>query len=375
MFSGMKIALTASLLSLLCGPLSAAAAADVPLFAGDATLEISLPIDFDRLCRPREEEECDFTRSTLRFEDGPEGWRSIPVEVKIRGGWRSLSRNCSAPLLWLRFDETEVRGTPFEGQSLLPLTTHCGKGLSLASLERGSKRADYEQFLLREYLAHRIYNLLSEYSLRTRLVRIAYPDPAHPDRRPAPHYAFLTEHFDALATRSGTQRLERGGFAADRLDAETAAVLALFQYLVGNTDWSIARERNTMLLQTAAGQQLPVPYDLDMSGLVDADYAGPAPGLPIEDVRERYFLGYCQPGTDWNALFDHFSAREEAIMGLVDEVPGLSRASRRTSSRYLRQFFSLLESAQCRNDNIMAVCQPWPPSGEDHTSPLTDGAR
>ena len=263
----------------------------------------------------------------------------------------------------------------FEGQFLLPLTTHCGKGLSLDSLSRGSSRADYEQFLLREYLAHRIYNALSAFSLRTRLVHITYPDPARPDRRPAPHYAFLTEHFDALAARSGAQRLERGGFEAGKLDAQVAAELALFQYLVGNTDWSIARERNTMLLQTADGRQLPVPYDLDMSGLVDADYAGPAPGLPIEDVRERYFLGYCQPGTDWDALFDHFSSQQDAILDLTDEVPGLSRASRRTSRRYLQQFFTLLESAQCRNDNIVAVCQPWPPSGEDHTSPLANGAR
>lgn len=130
-----------------------------------------------------------------------------------------------------------------------------------------------------------------------------------------------------------------------------------------------------MLLQSADGRQVPVPYDLDMSGLVDADYAGPPPGLPIQHVRERYFLGYCQPGTDWDALFDHFSRRREAVLGLVDEVPGLSRASRRGAAKYLGQFFMLLESPQCRNDNIRSVCQPWPPSGEDHTSPLTDGAR
>jgi hypothetical protein len=351
--------------ALLCG---GPARAEAPLFTSDTVLKLTIPLDFKSLCRPRETEDCEFAPTTLIYGDETSGKRSVPVEVKVRGGWRSLARNCSTPLLWLRFREEEVLGTPFEGQWLLPLTTHCGKGVSVESITRGTKRSDFEQYLLREFLAYRVYNVLTDLSLRTRLVRISYPDPDRPTRSRL-HYAFLTEHFDTTAARTGNQRPERGGFEADRLDAQAAARLALFQFMIGNTDWSIARERNTMLLQSGEGRQFPVPYDFDMSGLVDADYAGPAPGLPIDDVRDRYFLGYCQPGTDWDALFAEFAEKSSAILDLGDRLPGLTRASQRWVHRFLEEFFAILGSPEQRRQEITEACQPWPPTKIDHMVP------
>jgi len=352
--------------ALLCG---GPAHAEEPLFASDTVMKLTIPLDFKSLCRPRETEDCDFAPTTLIYVDADGEKRSVPVEVKVRGGWRSLARNCSTPLLWLRFTEATVVGTPFEGQELLPLTTHCGKGVSVEASTRATPRKDYEQYLLREFLAYRVYNLLTDLSLRTRLVRISYPDPDRPTRSRL-HYAFLTEHFDAAAARTGNQRPERGNFEAERLDAQAAARLALFQFMIGNTDWSIARERNTMLLQNSEGRQFPVPYDLDMSGLVAADYAGPAPGVPIDDVRDRYFLGYCQPGIDWDALFVEFSDQSKVVLDLGDLLPGMSRKSQRWVHRFLEGFFAILVSPEQRRELIMDACQPWPPSPIDHMTPL-----
>jgi hypothetical protein len=354
------------LAALLC---PATAMAEAPLFAENTVMTLSIALDFDDLCRPRESEACDFVPTVLVYGTESGGKQSIPVEIKTRGGWRSLKRNCSAPLLWVRFAAEAVAGTPFEGQTLLPLTTHCGKGLSVASATRAIPRGDFEQYLLREFLAYRIYSTLTDLSLRTRLVRISYPDPGQSGRSTL-HYAFFTEHFDDAAARTGNERPERGSFDAERLDPQAAARLALFQFMIGNTDWSIARERNTMLLQSGEGKQLPVPYDMDMSGLVNADYAGPAPGLPIASVRERYFLGFCQPGVDWDALFADFDSKSDAILALGEQLPGFSRNSQRWIHRYLEGFFAVMDSAEQRKDQITAACHPWPPSSEDHTTPL-----
>lgn len=348
---------------------SALARGEAPLFAEDTVLKISLPVDFRDLCRPRESENCDFTQTVLIYGSASGEKRSLPVEIKVRGGWRSLSRNCSAPLLWVRFDEDSTAGTPFAGQSLLPLTTHCGKGMSVNSIRRAIRSSDFEQYLLREFLAHRVYNLMTDLSLRARLVRISYPNPDRTGRS-AQHYAFFTEHFVFAAERTGKRYLQRGNFDADRLDAQSAGRLALFQFMIGNTDWSIARERNTMLLQDSDGIQLPVPYDMDMSGLVNAAYAGPPPGLPIDDVRERYFLGYCQPGTDWNALFAEFNDRKKRVLDLVYRLPGLNRNSQKWTWRYLESFFEILDSAERRQKSIIGACQPWPPAPVDHTAAL-----
>jgi hypothetical protein len=341
-------------------------AAESPLFASDDVMELALTVDFDSLCRPRETEECGFEATTMEYRDDAGNWRSLPIEVQIRGGWRSLARNCSAPLLWVRFGEGQAAGTPFEGQSLLPLTTHCGRGLSLDRSTRRATRADYEQYLLREYLGHRLYRKLTEFSVGVRLVRISYPDPDG-SGRPALHYAFFTEHFDDVAARTDSRRLPRGSFEAEKLDAQSAAALALFQFMIGNTDWSIARERNTALL-IKDGLQIPVPYDLDMSGLVDASYAGPAVGLPIDSVRQRYFLGYCQPGTDWERVFARFAQLESALLSLPGEIPGLSRKSRKTTSNFLEKFFEIIALPEVREGCIVQHCQPWPPVAEDHTS-------
>lgn len=355
-----------ALLALFSGP-APAAAPETALFAGHDPLELSLEVDLENLCRPRESDDCGFSPSTLLYRAGSGEKRSLPVEIKVRGGWRSLTRNCSVPLLWVAFRDEDTAGTLFEGQSLLPLTTHCGRGLSVNPDMNGIRRADYEQYLLREYLAHRVYNELTEYSVRVRLARIVYLKPGK--TRGVSHYTFFSEHFDSIAARTGTERRDRGSFDAGRLDPQAAARLALFQYAIGNTDWSIARERNTMLLETADARQIPVPYDLDMSGLVNAKYAGPAPGLPIDEVRERYFLGYCQPGTDWDALFAYFIERKDAVLAVGGGIPGLSRNSQRSTGKFLEGFFRTLGSEDDRREHIVQACLPWPPGEEDHTSP------
>ena len=358
---------------LLAGPLCAGPSIDSTgtqalLFDAEDVLDITIPLHFKDLCRPREDENCDFISTTLNYP-GPAGETvSLPIEIKVRGGWRSLSTNCSAPLLWIRFEDERTAGTPFEGQELLPLTTHCGPGFSLEAISNRPPKSSWQEYLLKEYLAQRLYGQFTEASLRSRLIRVHYPDPDKP-RHIIHNYAFFTEHFDDMAARINTVRLERGSFDHEKLDNRAADILALFQFMIGNTDWSIVRERNTILVETPDGRQVPVPYDFDMSGLVNAHYAGPAPGLPIDSVRQRHYLGFCHPEQDWDELFEFFTARREAVMDLAARVPDLDEDSSGSARSFLEQFFSLLESEQARSEKIVSACKPWPPSTVDHTTP------
>lgn len=344
------------------------ARADTPLFDSHSVLELSIPLDFSSLCRPRETPDCDYTSTSIEYLDEHGRQQSIPIEVKIRGGWRSLTKNCSAPLLFIRFNEQETTGTPFEGQSLLPLTTHCGQGLSLEAFQAPQRSSTWEQYLLREYLAHRLYNVITDVSLNARLVRMTYPNPDKP-KRSIVNYAFFTEHFLSVAKRNYDVLLQRGNFDHEKLDSHAADLLALFQYMIGNTDWSIVRERNIVLLRDWGGLFLPLPYDFDMSGLVNAAYAGPAPTLPIEEVTERYYLGFCHPDTDWDSLFDTYLSKQETMLSLPGEIPGLDKHSIMKADHFLEQFFRILNSRDLREARIQKRCQPWPPSAIDHTTP------
>jgi hypothetical protein len=338
------------------------------LFDSHSVLKLTLPVNFKTLCRPRETADCDYTATKLEIEDEDGVTQSIPVEIRIRGGWRALSENCDVPLLFIRFSEQSTSGTPFEGQSLLPLTTHCGKFHGLANPIAARKHGSYEELLLREYLGYRLYNLITDTSLGVRLVRINYENPEKPGRIIS-SYAFFAEHFNSLAARKKAELLPRFSLDHETLDTHSANMLALYQFMIGNTDWSIVRQRNTILIQSPGGKQVPVPYDLDMSGLVNAHYAGPAPGLPIDDVRERYYLGFCHPDIDWTSLFSEFRHMQAALLALPGEIRELGKKDQKSAVRYLEKFFTILNSAEQAKKKIIDACQPWPPSPIDHTTP------
>ncbi len=320
-----------------------------------------MPLDFKTLCRPREDPNCDYTPTVLEYVDGMGSVGSVPIEVIIRGGWRSLSKNCSAPLLFIRFDENKTPGTPFEGQTMLPLTTHCGQGISIEAAKTRQRPSDWERYLLKEYLAHLLYNEITDISLEARLVRITYIDPDKPNRKIV-NYAFFTEHFKSVAARNGYELKDRGSFIPGNLDLGAADLMALFQLMIGNTDWSIAKERNIILLHAADGTQVPLPFDFDMSGLVNAQYAGPAPGLRIDEVTDRYYLGYCHPNSDWFALSEYYLSRKTRLLSLVSETPGLDKKSINTALTFLQGFFDILQSPQLMEEKIARHCEPFPTS-------------
>ncbi len=355
-------------INLFCISGISADSADSRLFDSHSVLKLTLPVNFKTLCRPRETSDCDFTPTKLEIEDEDGATQSIPIEIRTRGGWRSLSENCNVPLLFIRFSEQHTAGTPFEGQSLLPLTTHCGKFHGLDNPIAARRHGSYEQVLLREYLGYRLYNLITDASLGIRLVRINYENPEKPGRTIS-NYAFFTEHFKSLAARRNAELLPRFTFDHESIDTHSADILALYQFMIGNTDWSIVRQRNTILVQPPGGMQVPVPYDLDMSGLVNAYYAGPAPGLPIDNVRDRYYLGFCHPDIDWTSLFSEFRHMQAALLALPGEIPELGNKDQQSAVRYLQKFFTILNSTERAEKKIIKACHPWPPSPVDHTTP------
>jgi hypothetical protein len=106
-----------------------------------------------------------------------------------------------------------------------------------------------------------------------------------------------------------------------------------------------------------------------MSGLVNAHYAGPAPGLPIDNVRDRYYLGFCHPDIDWPSLFLEFRHMQAALLALPGEIPELGKTEQKSAVRYLKKFFTILNSTEQAEKKIINACQAWPPSPVDHTTP------
>ena len=301
-----------------------------PLFERDEPLRLALTADFRDVFK---------SRDTLRPRPRPARltyWPAdggapvtIPVTLSTRGHFRLRSSTCSFAPLRVSFDSGGTKGTPFARQRALKLTTHC---------QSGSR--EFEQNVLREYLAYRVFNRITDRSFRVRLARVSYVEQRDTSKVvTAP--AFFVESDRDLARRLGARVIEaRGGRFEDFEPAQTD-LLSVFQYMIGNTDFSIWALHNIRVLATPAGY-LPVPYDFDWSGVVGARYAVPDPRLGISTVRERLYRGPCRSASQLAPAFARFLAQRDSIAALYRALPDLDPRYVQETDRYYAEFYDAI---------------------------------
>jgi hypothetical protein len=135
------------------------------------------------------------------------------------------------------------------------------------------------------------------------------------------------------------------------------ATMELFQYMIGNTDFSSLGQHNMVLLRSKDGEVSPLPFDFDFSGLVAAKYAGPDPRLPLQSNRQRLYRGFCHPSLDWDELFQKFIDRKADVFELLDSTPGLTKRAQKSTRKYLNDFYEILDSPKLRQKNIVGACR------------------
>jgi len=141
--------------------------------------------------------------------------------------------------------------------------------------------------------------------------------------------------------------------------------VTLFNFMIGNLDWSIVRHRNIVMLGGSDGEQIPVPYDFDMSGMVNAMYATPPPLFPVENVRERYYLGFCHPNYSPLTQALEFGVAELAILDQIQNTPGLTKQTISKTTRYIDSFFRISKTSKKDRNIFTKQCRPWPPLKSD----------
>ncbi len=324
-----------------------ASAQDPPgstLFSSQEVLSLILETDLEEVLSDRSEESSD--RPALLMVQGAGGESlEVPLQVRTRGRYRLQKDICSFPPLRLNFQETRPLGTVFDGQDKIKLVTHC------------NDRNSFEQNVLEEYLAYRIYNQLSDVSFRVRLAEITYRDSGG-GRDPLTRMAFLIEDDEALAARVGGMALDIPGARATDFEAGQMGIMFLFQYLIGNIDWSTANAQNLTVVRVGS-DHFAVPYDFDWSGLVDASYVGPSPLTERlhDSVRERIYLGVCWDEIDYRGTFSLLEEKKEALLRLPGEVPGLSETNQRLASEYIQEFYEFIERPGRAHDALKRMCR------------------
>lgn len=309
----------------------AGATVDSPpvLFADDAVLELSLEGPFQATFADREAREERPFLLRLAAEE-------VPLEVRVRG--KSRASICTFAPLRLDFESESSTGTPFAGQDKLKMVLPC----------HDSDRA--ERDVVQEYAVYRIFNVLSDISYRVRLLRVRFVDTEAPGEPPLmERHAFLLESHDELSARTGLPQAAVAAVRRSDLVADQAATVYIFQYLVGNTDWSLvsALEEQScchnIRLFGANPPLYPVPYDFDLTGLVDARYAKPDASLHLSDVTQRRYRGYCIDPEELETALERIKARRDSILAVPRSLSMLGEKQIERDVGYLEGFFERAE--------------------------------
>lgn len=300
-------------------------------FADDELIHLTLETDMSSLLAEKEDYDYQPAKLILRKKGQPA--EHFHLETKPRGVFRKA--NCSFPPLKIRFPDDVLEASGFQDYPTLKLVTHC------------EPEPGFDQYILKEYLAFKLYNLLTENSFKTQLVKIAYHDTQSKEER-FQRFGFLIEHPRELADRMGGRILGETYGVPKNIHFPAYKTFTVFQYMIGNTDWGLSNRHNVKLVQTKDGDlslPVPVPYDFDFCGLVNAPYAVPHHNHPIENVRERYFQ-WRGGETDFSDVFGLFASKQDSMMMIVNDFPYLTDSVKVEVAEYLNSFFELLETPE-----------------------------
>lgn len=299
----------------------------IKFFTDETVIDLTLSTDIRELQNSKGDEVYQPAEVAFRFAD------STVINENIRIAARGHFRrdNCVIPPLLLNFkNETSPK---LSSLGKLKLVIGCG-----------STTAD-EQLILKEYLAYKIYNLLTPKSFRVRLMKVNYKDTKN-KLKPFSQFAFFIEDDDDMADRNGCEKREKAQFLSESTDRETMTMVAVFEYMISNGDWSVPNNHNTKLIFQKNEQTVPfvVPYDFDHSGFVNAGYALPNELLGTETVTERVYRGFPRTMEELQATFEIFRKNKDAITNLIMNFSLLASKTRKESVSYLNDFYTTINN-------------------------------
>jgi len=319
------------------------------LFNSFDEMQVTFTGPWKTIMRNKKKDEAYPAKFTYTGVDGVE--HTIDMTVTLRGITRR--RVCDFPPLKLHFDKAAVKGTAFRGNKSLKLVTYC------------DSNSKYEQYYIKEFLAYRIYNLLTDFSYRVRPLMIDYVD-SEKDDKSITRFSFLIEDTDEMAERNGVRELEIPRIPYPQLEPVTTNRLSLFEFMIGNLDFAVTDGpkddsccHNSRLI--GAGEDVvpkyAVPYDFDSSGLVNAHYAAPPEGLRVRNIRTRLYRGFCIFNDELPQTLALLREKKADILALFQDNPHLTDYMRNDAVDYIEDFYKIIDDPDKLEKEITDKCR------------------
>ena len=299
------------------------------LFDKDDILDITLSGSLKELLNDRSSDQSPYRPINVLYMDAQNIEQSLAMEIKTRGHFRKMKENCSYPPLLLHFLPTDpLKASIFNGQDKVKLVMPC----------------QGEEYLVKEWLVYKIYNLFTPLSFSARLVKVKLEDTKKP-KIISPFYGILLEEEKQVARRNQLVDITRK-VNPTLTDRETFLQMAVFEYFIGNTDWSVQYQQNIKLMaRDSIAIPYTIPYDFDHSGFVGAPYAKPAEELEMSNIRERRYRGYCMPDlTMFDKTLAKFNTLKTDIYQLVNNCKLLDAKTIKYSIQFLDDFYTTINN-------------------------------
>lgn len=315
---------------------------DWDLFGKDELVKLSLIFDIKSFLKPKNAGE--YLDARLFIHMGNADTIEKKVRIKTRGNFRQ--QFCYFPPIKLNLKDTQFENEYLSQQTTLKFVTHC------------KNTSKFEGYLLREYLVYKLYNVLTDFSFRVRLIQMEYID-SEGSRKPLTQYGFLIEHLNSVAARNNAVRIDNEKLSQRLMDPLGISRAALFNYMIGNTDWSVTGLHNMKVIKVKDFQvkdPQPVPYDFDYSGMVNAEYAVPVEELGLKTVRDRLYRGICLDDAINDATIRLFLEKKMQMYDVINDFEFLSKYDKKDMIEYLDGFFRILDSDFLIQRDIYSTC-------------------
>ena len=303
------------------------------LFEQDFPLTITLISDFTAFAKPKNYDKYLPAELIVHLPNND----SIVKNIRLKTRGKSRKEMCNFPPIKLNFKKDPIKHPDYKGINKMKMVTHC----------KGSKI--FNDYTLKEYLTYKLYNAITDYSLKVRLLKIDYHDTGKKGLNQS-RYGFVIEPIEAMAARVNAVQIETKVVAYHELNQLSADRVALFNYMVGNTDYQYKTSHNLKFIKildiNIHGAQV-IPYDFDYSGFINTHYSIPQEWSYVESVTDRDYMGFCRPNEDnFNKLKEEFLAAEDSIYEIIMNFDHLTIKERQRLKWFIEAFYKDLKSNQ-----------------------------
>ena len=296
------------------------------LFQEASPLEIQLSYSNKEL--RKDTNDSTYINVEMKYKEAGE-WKLLPVKLRARGNFRRAK--CYFPPVKMKIKKSLSKGTLFEGNKKLKLVLPC--------MLESNNNDNIEQ----ELLAYKLYEKISPYHFKTRKVKITMLEQKGKKIKEHSLDGFLIEDDKLVADRFEGKVFERYIHPL-AMDADSSVKNAFFQFMIGNTDFSVAYQHNGKLLYIDK-KIIPLPYDFDMAGLVDASYATVNTSLGISSVKDRVYRGFKREDDVLQSVRTHFLSLKPELAAIVQGIKGSfdNEKEYEATEEFFNSFYSVLE--------------------------------